>query len=344
MESVTTYKAAFSVDGAPQIIEIPKRKLVEGEVFIRIEASPINPSDRYMVTGHYGNSSDIVRHPEGTGIGFEASGLVVDAHESAKALIGKKVAFCQNCTADDYTGVWRQYTYHKANAVIPFPDEIDYDTISCNFVNPVTVCGFIDTFQKKGYKAIVHSAACSSLGKMLVKFCKQLEIPLINIVRRKEQVDILKDLGAEYIVDSSSETYFDDLYNLSHELDARCFFDAVGGGDATKTAIDALPNGSTTYIYGLLGGQDLTYNGGLMIFREITISYFWLGPWMNTLTTEEKGKWVGTVVKDLASPDETSIFKSKIVKTFPLDQIEDAIKTAEEVASEGKVLIKPHQE
>lgn len=344
MESVTTYKAAVSVDGAPKIIELEKRELNEGELFIRIEASPINPSDRYMVAGLYGNPSEITRTPEGTGVGFEASGLVVDAHETVKDFVGKKVAFFQNCAAPDYTGVWRQYTYQSSKTVIVFPSEIDYDTISSNFVNPVTVCGFIDYFQKKNYKAIVHSAACSSLGKMLIRYCKKLEIPLINIVRRKEQVDILKELGAEHIIDSSSDTYFDELHKLSHELDAKCFFDAVGGGAATKTALDALPNGSTVYIYGLLGGQDLTYNGGIMIFRELTISSFWLGPWLNSLTEEERNKWIGTIISDLSSSEETSIFKSKVVKTFSLDQIEDAIKTAEEVASEGKVLIKPHQE
>ena len=217
-------------------------------------------------------------------------------------MVGKRVAFSQNVHSPTYTGVWRQYTYQPAADVIPFPDEVDFEVICANFVNPLTACGFVDTAKKLGHKAIVHSAACSSLGKMLVKLCKAHDLPLINIVRREEQVKMLEDLGAENIINSSLETYEEDLKKLAAELSATAFFDAIGGGEATNKALAAMPAKSTSYIYGGLGGQLFTYNPGSMIFQEKTISFFWLGPWMATLTPEEKKKWVGTVIVDVQQP------------------------------------------
>lgn len=231
----------------------------------------------------------------------------------------------------------------NAKEVTIFPDEIDYDSICSNFVNPMTVCGFIDIYQKNEYKAIVQSAACSSLGKMLVRFCKKLNIPLINIVRREEQAKILEDIGAENILNSSSDTFAADLRSLSHQLEAKCFFDAIGGGADTALVLDVLPSGTTTYIYGMLGGQNLTYSGGKMIFKEITINFFWLGPWLRDLSEDERTNWVNAVISDLSLPSESSIFQTKIAKTFPLEEINDALKAAVELASEGKVLIKPNQ-
>lgn len=344
MDSIETFKALVTKDGKPKLIEAHKRDLKPGELFIRVEASPINPSDRAMVLGLYGNKDDIPSSEEGTGIGGEASGLVIDAAEDAKHLIGKKVAFSQNSSSPDFTGVWRQYTYMHSLAVIPFPDEIDYDVICSNFVNPLTACGFAYIAQNEGHKAIVHAAACSSLGKMLIKYCRKLGIPLINIVRREEQVKALEEIGAENIINSSSDTYFDDLKSLTHELGATVFFDPVGGGKATSTIIDALPNGSTTYIYGGLGGELLQYNGGIMIFRELTITTFWLGPFLKKRTDEERKGFIGTVVQDLLGPEDKSIFRTTVVKTYGLSQIDEALEKAVEVASEGKVLIKPHQE
>lgn len=170
MEKVTNYRAAFANDGTPKVIEIEKRELREGELFIKIEASPVNPSDRYMVQGIYGIPSELTRTSEGLGLGFEASGVVVDAHESVQDFIGKKVALGLRAQDPNFTGVWREYTYQSAMTVIPFPDEVELETISAAFVNPLTVCSIIDIFTKNDYKAIVQNAACSSLGKMLIKY------------------------------------------------------------------------------------------------------------------------------------------------------------------------------
>lgn len=175
---------------------------------------------------------------------------------------------------------------------------------------------------------------------MLIKYCKSVDLPIINIVRREEQVKILLELGAEHILDSSSETFEDDLRQISNDLKATGFFDAVAG-DLTGQVLKSMPSGSTAYIYGGLSGKSFSLSPLDSIFYEKTISYFWLPPWLAKLTNEERMQTFGVVVKDLSTGGE--IFGSTIVKTFPLSEFEEAIKYANEHASEGKVLLKPNE-
>uniref|UniRef100_A0A7S3J4H5 Alcohol dehydrogenase-like C-terminal domain-containing protein n=1 Tax=Euplotes harpa TaxID=151035 RepID=A0A7S3J4H5_9SPIT len=278
--------------------------------------------------------------PTPIGVGFEGAGTIVEAHESlGDSLIGKKVAFAQDPHSKSFQGTWRQYLILHKLQVIPIPDDADLDKFSSSFVNPVTVIGFIDVATKAGHKAIVHDAACSSLGKMLVKYCKKLDYPLINVVRREEQVKTLKDLGAEHVLNSSLETFENDLKELTHKLEATGFFDAIAG-DTTGLILNNMPRKSTAYVYGALSGKAVSYSPGGFIFLENTISSFWLGPYLRSITEEERAKHIGTIIHDLSTGG--AIFGSDVVQTFPLAEFEAAITAANEKASEGKTILKPH--
>ena len=143
-----------------------------------------------------------------------------------------------------YQGTWRQYIILKKWEATVLPDDADFDVVSGSFVNPVTAWGFVYKCQKGGHKAIIHDAACSALGKILVKLTQKLSIPLINIVRREEQVKILEGLGAEYIVNSSLDTFTEDLTKLAQKLEATVFFDCIGG-DITGQVLDWMPSKSS---------------------------------------------------------------------------------------------------
>ena len=123
-------------------------------------------------------------------------------HESVSSdLIGKKVVFNQNPMSEfEYQGAWRQYLILDKSEILTLSDDVDFDKVCGSFVNPITICAIVDTVIKGSHKAFINDAACSSLGKMLIKFWKKLSIPLINIVRREEQVKILRELGAEYTI------------------------------------------------------------------------------------------------------------------------------------------------
>jgi NADPH:quinone reductase len=181
----------------------------------------------------------------------------------------------QDCHSKGYQGTWRQFIYLRKETVFPYPDELNCEKFASCGVNPLTVVAFTSIAKNNEHQAIVHSAASSNLGKMLIKHCKNVDLPIINIVRREEQVKILQELGAENVLDSSSETFENDLKQISSELKATGFFDAVGG-DLTGQVLKNMPSGSTAYIYGGLSLKKFSFSPLDSIFYQKTISYFWL--------------------------------------------------------------------
>jgi NADPH:quinone reductase-like Zn-dependent oxidoreductase len=218
------------------------------EVLVRVEASPINPSDLGLLVGAAdmstakasgsGDATVITakvpdgamkamagRLDESMPVGNEGAGVVVKAGSSdaAQALLGKTVAMIGGA-------MYAQYRCARAKDVLPLPDgTTPAEGASC-FVNPLTSLGMVETMRREGHKALVHTAAASNLGQMLNKICLKDGIGLVNIVRNAEQEDILRKLGAKHVVDSSKPTFMDDLTNALVETGATLAFDAIGGG------------------------------------------------------------------------------------------------------------------
>jgi len=218
------------------------------EVLVKILATPINPSDLGLLVGAADMSTarmsardglpvvtaDIPpagmramggRIGEALPIGNEGCGVVVQAGASpeAQALMGKTVALIGG-------EIYAEYRALPAAMCMVLPEGTDpRDGASC-FVNPLTSLAFTEVMRNEGHGALVHTAAASNLGQMLVKICAQDGIPLVNIVRSTAQADLLKGIGATHIVDSSADTFIDDLTAAIVETGATCGFDAIGGG------------------------------------------------------------------------------------------------------------------
>ena len=218
------------------------------DVVIQVEATPINPSDLGLLVGGADMSSakasgtkdrpvitaDVpppalramsARLGQSLAVGNEGAGTVVKAGSSpaAQALLGKRV-----------TGLggemYSQYRMLNLAQVMELPPGASArDGASC-FVNPLTALSFVETMKMQGRTGIVHTAAASNLGQMLVKICQKDEVALLNIVRKQEQADLLKSIGAAHIVDSSSPTFMEDLIKGLMETGATLGFDAIGGG------------------------------------------------------------------------------------------------------------------
>ena len=218
------------------------------DVVIQVEATPINPSDLGLLVGgadmRTAKASGTRERPVITAdvppaalramaarldqsmpVGNEGAGLVVKAGSSpaAQALLGKRV-----------TGLggemYSQYRMLNVAQVMELPaGATSRDGASC-FVNPLTALSFVETMRAQGRKGIVHTAAASNLGQMLVKICQKDNVPLVNIVRKKEQADLLKGIGAKYIVDSTSPNFMEELITALAETDTTLGFDAIGGG------------------------------------------------------------------------------------------------------------------
>jgi hypothetical protein len=196
-------------------------------------------------------------------VGNEGAGLVVraGASEAAKALVGKTVSMIGGA-------MYAQYRCIKASDCLALPAGTTAAEGASWFVNPLTALGMTETMRREGHKGLVHTAAASNLGQMLNKICLKDRIPLVNIVRKKEQVDILHRIGAKHIVDSSSPAFMDDLTNALDETGATLAFDAIGGGKLAGqilTCMEAAINRNTkvysrygsnvhkqVYIYGTL--------------------------------------------------------------------------------------------
>jgi NADPH:quinone reductase-like Zn-dependent oxidoreductase len=276
------------------LVNVPTPEPAADEVVVRVEATPINPSDLGLLIGPADMSSAKVsgtkespvitakvpetamgglaaRLDQSMPVGNEGAGVVIKtgSSEAAKALMGKTVAMIGGA-------MYAQYRCLKVKECLPLPDgTTPAEGASC-FVNPLTALGMTETMRREGHKALVHTAAASNLGQMLNKICLKDGIPLVNIVRSKEQADILHRIGAKHVVDSTAPTFIDDLTKALVETGATIAFDAIGGGKLAgqiltcmeiainKTAKEYSRYGSNVhkqvYIYGSLDPRPVELN------------------------------------------------------------------------------------
>ena len=256
------------------------------EVVVRVEASPINPSDLGMLLGPADASTftagGTAQRPNATAavpqprlasvagrldqamlVGNEGAGVVVEAGPEARAWLGRRVA-------TRTFGMYAQYRVAKMADCLLLPPEATSRQGASAFINPLTALGMVETLRREGHSALVHTAAASSLGHMLNRLCQADNIPLVNIVRNAEQVAILRGIGARYVLDSTSPSFAAELTDAVAETNATLAFDAIGGGTLVATILTCMERaagrkatsynryGSTThkqvYIY---GGLDL---------------------------------------------------------------------------------------
>jgi len=278
-------------------VPVPRPK--DDEVLVRVEASPINPSDlgslfgaadlaslqtsgsddRPLVTARVPDKlmrAMAARVDKSLPAGNEGAGVVIaaGADDVAQALIGKTVGLIGGA-------MYSQYRCVPAAQVLLLPEGTTPAEGASAFVNPLTSLGMVETMRLEGHTALVHTAAASNLGQMLQKVCLSDDVPLVNIVRKPEQVEQLRSIGATHVCNSTEQTFMKDLTEALVATGATLAFDAIGGGKlagqiltcmeaaASTTATTYSPYGSTThkqvYIYGGLdrGPTELTRNFGM---------------------------------------------------------------------------------
>lgn len=292
MQLTSTISSDNKLTLALQQLDMPEPKA--DEIVVRIEAAPLNPSDLAVMfsvadmstaeqSGSEQNpvitaevpkkfmSAVKTRVDKDTPVGNEGAGTVVAAGSSAaaQALMGKMVAVIGG-------GTYRQYHCVNVKSCLPLKEGTTAKEGASSFVNPLTSLGMVETMRAEGHKAIVHAAAASSLGQMLNRICMADGIDLVNIVRREEQETLLRDMGAKYVVNSSKESFLDDLTAAIAETGATIAFDPIGGGQLasdilncmeaaiTKDVTEYSVYGSDTYkqvyIYGALNRGPITLN------------------------------------------------------------------------------------
>jgi len=347
-------------------VEIPDP--ADDEIVVRVEAAPINPSDLGLLLGPAdlstlepasGDGPALsMRVPERSlpglkgrigeslPVGNEGAGTVVAAGRDAQALEGQRVGLIGGAMYADYRRI-------KAREVIPLPAGASARDGAAMFVNPLTAQSFVETARSESHAAIIHTAAASNLGQMLQKLCLADGIPLINIVRSTQQAEILRAIGATYVLNSKDEDFFERLIDAIAETGATVAFDAIGGGTLGGTILTAMERaavrtmseysryGSDTfkqlYVYGMLDPSPTTFNRGPIGFG-FSISGWLLFPFLQKAGSEVAARLRARVVDEL-----TTTFASKYTRVIGLAEAlqPDVLRSYARMATGEKFLIDP---
>ena len=304
---------------------------VKGEVLVKIDSAPINPSDWAFLRGLYTSPKKLP-----VVAGFEGSGIVMATGNDffSRRLLGKKVACFAPPTGN---GTWAEYTLTQARTTIPLKENLSLEQGSMLLINPLSVIAIISIAKKKGSRTIANTAAASALGKLLDKMCKQNGLQCVNIVRRPQQVELLKKSGTQFILDSSSPTFKSEMDNLFKKLNVKIAFDALSGTMVSQL-LASLPKGGEVMVYGALSEQETIVPHGRFIFEDKKISGFWLPKWINEQSMFTLLQSFKKVQKFLCSQHEI-----QIRNRMSLAQVIEGLNTFTENMSEGKILIKPWQ-
>ena len=343
----------------------------EDEVLIRIEASPINPSDLGLligpadvssmsVSGEGENAVVTMDIPEGLlrmletrldqslPVGNEGGGVVVKAgSKDLEDLVGKTVGVAGGSMYSQYRCV------NAASCFVMHEGVTSAESASC-FVNPLTALGMVETMRLENHSALVHTAAASNLGQMLIKICLDEDVPLVNIVRKEEHVEKLNSLGAKFVCNSIKETFMQDLVSALVETGATIGFDATGGGKlsgqiltamevaANQTATEYNRYGSNTfkqvYIYGGLDRSPTTLN------RAFGFSWG-LGGWLLTPFIGRIGPERFEELKQKVADEIKTTFASHYTKEISLEEVlqPENIKVYSKQATGEKYLVNPNK-
>ncbi|WP_025293956.1 alcohol dehydrogenase catalytic domain-containing protein [Sphingomonas sanxanigenens] len=316
------------------------------DLLIRVQAAPINPSDLGLL---FGAADMATMRAAGTPerpilraqvpdariesmagrwglsmpVGIEGAGAVIDAGAEVAHLIGRTVA-----TAGG--GMYAEYRVLPADACLVLPEGTDAVDGASSFVNPMTALGMVETMRREGHSALVHTAAASNLGQMLVKLCQADGVPLVNIVRKPEQEELLRSLGAEYICDSSSINFRDKLTEALVATGATIAFDAIGGGrlasdilHCMEVAIGRRQTGAYSrygsdvrkqvYMYGMLDTSPVTINR--------SFGFGWsVGGWLLTPFLKAIGAEATQALRQRVADNLTTIFASTYAGRLSLQE------------------------
>jgi NADPH:quinone reductase-like Zn-dependent oxidoreductase len=338
------------------------------EVIVAVAATPINPSDLGLLLGPADMSSLIgggtkerpeltatipasrmgmmkPRLDESMAVGNEGAGVVVAAGENVKDLLGTSVGMFGG-------SMYATYRKLKARDCSPLPEGATPADGASMFVNPLTALAMVETMKAEGHVALVHTAAASNLGQMLIKICLADNVPLVNIVRNEQQAKILRDLGGVFIVDSSRDDFQASLTDAIAQTNATIAFDAIGGGRLANSilhAMEAAANrnakvysryGSSTfkqvYIYGGLdlGRTELDRGFGL----SWSVSGFLLTPFLQKI-----GVQAALALRQRVARDLLTTFASHYSTTISLAQAldPDIVRGYAKKATGEKYLIDP---
>jgi NADPH2:quinone reductase len=307
--------------------DVPAPQPARGEVLVRMLASPVNPSDLMYVAGKYGLKPHLPATP-----GFEGVGVVEATGGGMLGWLrrGKRVA-----VINDRVGNWAEYTVTKARQVVPVPDDLSDDQAATFFVNPATALVMTrDVFAVPRGEWLLQSAAGGELGKMVIRLGRKYGFKTLNVVRRREQVEELRRLGADAVVVESDGPLQEQTAKIAPG-GIRYALDPVGGRTGSEV-VASLTAGGRCLLYGSLTDEPLSVHPRHLLSNGVSVEGFWLASWakaQGVLTMLKLFRRVRAMMRE-------GVLQSTFAATYPLEEVAKAVEHAARPGKGGKVLLK----
>ena len=302
-----------------------------GQVLVRIEAAPCNPSDLLFLQGRYGVSKTLPAVP-----GWEGAGTVIASGGGwlARRLVGRRVACGGQMDSD---GTWAEYYVVQAAGCVPLSRGVDIERGATLLINPLTAIALLDLARRARARAALQTAAASQVGRMVVQLAREARLPLVNVVRRPEQVELLRSMGARHVLDSSAAGFEEELRRLGAELGVTVIFEAVAG-EMTGRLLGCLPRGTRAVVYGALSEAACSAIDPIgLIFHGKRVEGFYLGAWV-------RGRGLLRTLRDVARVQRlvsAGELETPIQRVVGLDDAVDGLLQYRLGMTAGKILIRP---
>ena len=323
-----SFKAAiYETHGNPaevlRIVELPWPKPGANEVIVKTSAAPINPADLNAIEGKYPVKPALPATP-----GMEGSGVVTEVGSAVRDLaVGAHVILPHNL------GTWREVCVAAADKLVTVPPEIELLQAAMLKVNPVTAWRMLHDFVPlEPGDWVIQNAANSAAGRAVIQIARERGYKTINVVRRPELIDELRAQGGDVVL-NDGDTLRDEVATATGRASIRLALNAVGGENGLRIA-KTLASDATMVTYGAMSLQPLCIPNGMLIFKNLRFTGFWVNKWYEAASPEMRA----ATFAPLFEMAKRGLLRTKVEKTYPLSEAKAALEHGSQEKRSGKIV------
>ncbi len=314
-----------------QLRDIPTPEPGRGQVRVRMRASPLNPSDLLVVRGEYGRRPTLPATP-----GFEGVGVIDKVGPGLLARVRRLTPGRRVAVLNGQGGNWQEYVVVPARQAVPVGDDLPEEQVASFFVNPASVLAMVRWILKvPRHSWLLQTAAGSALGRMVIRLGKHDGFRTLNVVRRREQVEELRRLGADEVICSKDESVVKRVMDHTGGAGVAFALDAVGGVTGSEV-VQCLGPGGRLLVYGTLSEEPLTLSPRVLMVGRKRVEGFWLSEWSRAQGPLKMLKLFGQIQRLLRA----GVLTSEVGATYPLEEVRRAAQHAAQAGRQGKVLLR----
>jgi len=328
MEKSITAVVYESHGNPSEVLQVVKRQCpapAPNEVLVEMHAAPVNPADINTIEGKYPGHRELPGTP-----GMEGAGTVAELGSAVKHLHkGDHVILPHNL------GTWREALTVDAEKVVVVPGEIDLTQAATLKINPLTAWRLLHGYvELKPGDWVIQNAANSAAGRAVIQIARERGFKTVNLVRREDVMEELKQEGADVVL-LDDDSVRDGVKKATNNARIRLGFNAVGGDSALRV-MNALAAEATLVTYGAMSLQPVKIPTGLLIFKDLRFRGIWINKWYDNATPEERIE----TFQPLFEMARRGLLKTKVEKTYPLQQVKEAVAHAMQGKRSGKIILK----